>query len=519
MIIESDPPLSRYSINEIQFQMLSSCAIPGLLPIEMADLNGCISLRYRLSGTRMLTECMRTANWSMADMMKAVCRVAEVLEECRLYLLDSCRIKLEDEFIFAGSDWQDLHFTYIPLCNPVLDKQDDLERLVIRWMMRVTDPDGGVMQNVYRLVTSKDFVPSSLRTFARQYLANVIAASDSPLYGSDGNRKRPGSQPAAGSVNLIYDRDESSGELPAKKGNSWGLFQPSPGDLHSVSQMLGDDSAPWLNVGGNSPKPEDDAEIAAPKMEIGRWRTIIVCTSLLVSAAAWRYFYFNEPGQQRLLFCMFIMLTAGAGLIYLWIGLPLWGNRNHAAGQRKLADVSGSWEDLSAEQEAERNGMPRFPVQSSPYMEPGTVIPSPEPAMTARNNSYASDTTWLSEPEDRTGLLTANDSMRPTDCYLVCENGDDGKRIALVGQSMVIGRSDEAAQHVDTASGISRAHLEILNISNRWKVKDLGSRNGSSLNDQPMAPYELYPLQPGDRLVLANSRYRFEQSSTSRITS
>lgn len=76
----------------------------------------------------------------------------------------------------------------------------------------------------------------------------------------------------------------------------------------------------------------------------------------------------------------------------------------------------------------------------------------------------------------------------------------------------MIGRSAEAAQHIDETMGISRAHVELVKVSEQWKVKDLGSRNGSRLNDKPMAPYELYSLQIGDCLTLANSQYRFQQA-------
>jgi pSer/pThr/pTyr-binding forkhead associated (FHA) protein len=496
MIIQSEPPLSRESINDIQLQMLRSCEIPGFLPLETEELNGVVSLRYGLSGFRMLSESMRTSKWSMADMMAALCRVAEVLEECRLYLLDSERIKLEDEFIFIGSDCQDLRFAYIPLSRPVLDKKDDLERLVIRWMMKVTDPAGEVMQNVFRLVTSKDFVPASLRTYTRQYLAaspNVKPSmtSVSPQYDNAGYLKRP-IHSTAGAINTEYgEQSQSSGGLSAK-ANSWGIFQSSSADLQSASQLLGDDSEPWLKGGGS--ESEDDAEPAESRMEIGRWRTVAGCTAMLLIALVWRYFYASQPGQQRLLFCMFITLAAGAGFIYLWNGLPLREKKRRIIGniQGNLPNRSESRRESSADYDDERKGIPRFAVNVSPY---------------------PSQTTWLQQPEELTGLLNADDTRNAAVYYLVCENGGNGSRIDLGGDSLVIGRSTEAAQHVDTASGISRAHLEILKISDHWKVKDLGSRNGSSLNGEPMAPYELYPLQPGDFIVLANSKYRFVQDA------
>lgn len=80
MIVERDPPLTREDLNDTQIHMLKQCDIPGLLTLETEECDGFVSLRYCFSGTRMLTETMRTSTWSMTDMMGALCRLAEVLE-------------------------------------------------------------------------------------------------------------------------------------------------------------------------------------------------------------------------------------------------------------------------------------------------------------------------------------------------------------------------------------------------------------------------------------------------------
>lgn len=502
MILERDPPLTRETINDTQLRMLKSCEIPGLLPVETEDLNGCVSLRYCLSGTRMLSESMRTSRWSMAEMMGSLCRVAEILEECRLYMLDADRMKLDDEFIFVGSDWQDLRFTYIPLDMPGLNQHDELERLIIRWIMKVADLDGTVMQNLLRLVTSKDFLPAMLRTYTRQYLAGTVKVDVPYMSSASGGEKQ-----------LEKPQPPAQSELSEKKAHNWGIFKPPSGDLQSVSELLGDDYAPWSHSDDFLGERQDTAERDTYPMEKGRWRTLISCTAVFLAALVWRYIYFSHPGQQRLLFCLFGTLAAGAGIVYFWNGLPL------RLQKRPVSSVPNNepnkpehmnWHRHSADLDEDRNVIPLFAIDVSPHMKLESGTPH-DLSATNKDNRYPLETTWLPVQEDRTGLLKKENNLVTTACYLVYESDGTGNRIALQGKSFVIGRSSEAAQHVDVSDGISRAHVELLRVSDQWKVKDLGSRNGSRLNDQPMAPYQLYSLQHDDRLVLANSRYRFVQ--------
>lgn len=118
-------------------------------------------------------------------------------------------------------------------------------------------------------------------------------------------------------------------------------------------------------------------------------------------------------------------------------------------------------------------------------------------------------TEWLPAKRDATELLSPSKTDAATPCYLDWESAERPCRISLKSGSLVIGRSREAAQHVDETGGVSRAHLEMMLQQGRWTAKDLGSRNGSWLNGNPMAPYEAYPLDSGDCLQVAGSIYRF----------
>jgi hypothetical protein len=50
--------------------------------------------------------------------------------------------------------------------------------------------------------------------------------------------------------------------------------------------------------------------------------------------------------------------------------------------------------------------------------------------------------------------------------------------------------------------GVSRQHAKILQLGNRLLVEDVGSANGTFLDDECIKPYLLYPLRGGTTLQL-----------------
>jgi hypothetical protein len=507
MIVERHPPISHDELNETQLQMLKTCDIPGLLPLETEECDGQLSLRYSLTGTRMLTEAMRTAYWSMTEMMGALCRLAEVLEECRLYLLDAYRIRLHDEFIFVGNEWNDLKFTYLPIDMPTLHRADDLERLIIRWILKVKEPDGKAMQAILRLVATEGFIPITLIRYARQYLA--------------GSFNEKSLMPLRPPVPALSAMPTESSPVSAKPSRAWDIFAPPSGDPHSFSGMLGDDSAPLQNNRIQARASNQELNDSNPRgipipMDIGRVRIIVACTGLSLLAVGWRFIYLDHPNHQKLLFCLCLTFVIGAGALLIWNGMPKWANRRfrsqvHANGQRNERPINLGIEDEGTDSGG-WGGSPRFPIALSP-MNSSPLSRSDAFSEEEDRSSLLPETSWIPfHKPDQTAFLDPKQISHAETYCLVWETKGARSRIPLQGKSLVIGRSAEAAQHVDETIGMSRAHAELIRISEQWKVKDLGSRNGSRLNDKPMAPYEWYTLQTGDCLTLANSLYRFEQS-------
>ncbi|WP_022881876.1 FhaA domain-containing protein [Gryllotalpicola ginsengisoli] len=82
----------------------------------------------------------------------------------------------------------------------------------------------------------------------------------------------------------------------------------------------------------------------------------------------------------------------------------------------------------------------------------------------------------------------------------------NGKRHPLTHARTVIGRGSEADITVDD-TGISRRHVEIAWDGNRAQARDLGSTNGSKLNDRPLSTAV---LSPGDVITAGRTRIVFD---------
>jgi pSer/pThr/pTyr-binding forkhead associated (FHA) protein len=70
-------------------------------------------------------------------------------------------------------------------------------------------------------------------------------------------------------------------------------------------------------------------------------------------------------------------------------------------------------------------------------------------------------------------------------------------RTVRLSASMTIGRGPECELRVDDAYA-SQQHARLFAKNNSWFVEDLGSTNGTFVNDQKLAAPAM--LQPGDKV-------------------
>jgi pSer/pThr/pTyr-binding forkhead associated (FHA) protein len=88
---------------------------------------------------------------------------------------------------------------------------------------------------------------------------------------------------------------------------------------------------------------------------------------------------------------------------------------------------------------------------------------------------------------------------------IVLAGAKQGLEIPLKKDKFLIGRSTECALRAGSEA-ISRRHCAIVRAGGKWTVRDLGSRNGTYVNDQRIT--EQVPLAVGDELRVGPLHFR-----------
>lgn len=94
---------------------------------------------------------------------------------------------------------------------------------------------------------------------------------------------------------------------------------------------------------------------------------------------------------------------------------------------------------------------------------------------------------------------------------LVVRAANTPEEVFPLAQPVVrIGRSPRPQNDlVLSDSAVSRAHCRIYCDREPFRIQDVGSSNGTALNDQPLAPNELHPLSDGDVIAIGPFRLTY----------
>lgn len=108
-------------------------------------------------------------------------------------------------------------------------------------------------------------------------------------------------------------------------------------------------------------------------------------------------------------------------------------------------------------------------------------------------------------------ITTMGGSRRDKPSCLVQYSGDQvGKRFSMECNVNIAGRSPQAAIFIDEPS-VSRKHAKIFAHNDKVTIEDLGSSNGTFVNDEPVK--EKITIQSGDMIRLGTVMLKYFSSS------
>ena len=90
-------------------------------------------------------------------------------------------------------------------------------------------------------------------------------------------------------------------------------------------------------------------------------------------------------------------------------------------------------------------------------------------------------------------------------CLVVIYGLELGKKFNLNRPQIIIGRSSKADIQIDQEA-VSRNHCKIINTGNAIMLRDMGSTNGTYVNDEPV---DEYVLRDGDLIKIGRTIFKF----------
>ncbi len=82
-------------------------------------------------------------------------------------------------------------------------------------------------------------------------------------------------------------------------------------------------------------------------------------------------------------------------------------------------------------------------------------------------------------------------------------------RVALDGDRLTIGRDQSNDIVLAGDLAVSRRHAMLERLAAGWSVSDLGSTNGTFVNDEPLS--QPRPLYSGDEIAVGETRLVYRQ--------
>ena len=97
----------------------------------------------------------------------------------------------------------------------------------------------------------------------------------------------------------------------------------------------------------------------------------------------------------------------------------------------------------------------------------------------------------------------------------VLQGSEPGRMFQLDGERSVVGRSPECDVVLDVAA-VSRRHVIVMQEDGQYFVQDLGSRNGTYVNQQRVV--DRAPLRDGDQMLICDVLFQFEEAQPKPVT-
>jgi hypothetical protein len=497
LVLSRTDTLRYEQFERIELRMMEANEIPGLLPFEVEEIDLNVKLRYEITGKRMLSQWMKTGRFTLEAYYRFLLKCAGTIDDSKTYMLREDGYWLHEHFMFIDGDSPDEPMlVYVPI--RIADAKPPVREQFKELALRLSACIGQIEGSGYSALLSALHRDTYEFHEIRKLLGTLLSSETANEYRSDHNENLGKEVPAAWQAAAEAEPDTRM------QAPSW---------IHAVSDHGDRMQAPGL-ASAEAIDSIDPGQHAAPNEReplTGRQR-------LLGGAAA---------GAGLLLLWSFYPPAADEGLLSIWTGLTIlmldmlfvWALlRPNWLGKGKLHALAQTY---SAMEEREMTGLTSYlpaPIKNEQKAVSRVAVGSAE-GVYERSAGLGAEAATPPRRQDATVLLRpeafaateqpAEEKAADRLPELEAHKGGAVERIRLTRDRFVIGRERGVVDYTEDTAGVSKLHVEIVREDTEYFAKDLGSKNGTLWNHEPMVPYKWYPLKDGASLQVVNTRFVF----------
>lgn len=518
----SDKQLAEENIVPLHIKMMESNQIPHLLPLSIEEMDFYVHLYYNTTSKRTLKSFLENKHLSSHDFYQMFIQVVSTLEQSKLYMLNEHQYVLHEDFVYLGKEVRDLYLTYVPLHSVEKEKDtmDELKDLVLKVAKKTESLQGSEMKNITNYISNPSFSLSGLKELlielqrlrpapGMQYSTDPYAQPNQPMTDQGMQQQHP--YPTQNQANGQAQSQPSSGsqgekkEKKQKKSATGGILRKVPPltQRHKVYVFAGGGLALALMWKLFEMVPTSGILI-----------TSSIFTFIIAAGIVYFTFFHSKLLEKDTQASSEVAVTKESRQAQP----QSHGNAVYRPSPQvhqvsaEPAQHNHQAQKLPTFQEEATPSEPVVPTQSGPPLEELQSKPVFQEAEPKPEPDYMLDTSLLSENDDTVFLGEEEEEQQEEEKpnpYLEVDRNGEIETIEIHSSHFSIGRNPSAVDYLEDSVGVSRIHIEFVKIEDQYGVKDLGSKNGTKINDATLVPYKIYSLDANDILTVGKIEYRF----------
>ena len=511
----------------LQLKMMQSNQIPNLLPLSVEEVDFNVRLYFDVTAKQPLSEYLEQKSLTSHEFYHLFLSIINTLEQSKLYMLNEHQYVLQEDYIYIGKNLQHLYVTYLPVQE--LEKEhtatEELKSLLLRVGKKVNGLQGTEFNHLASYTEDVSFSFAGLKELLlRQQQLRPQAGF------AQGYTQQQGQHSGQPSIQQEQQQQSYSPSYSQQSGTT---------QYANSQQKSSDQSAEPKSKKPKKEKAKKPASTGKKEQVLtGKSKLYTAVFGLLGIVIVWQLLGFNYGGVAFLSSIALTVVIIAAVIFLCFFYKKATGAKDEqpkkevAAGRdlNQQQSVNGGYTSYNQSSSYNQGtyqtpstptpvmnqpvSMPEpqaSPVAATPVTQTATAVaPEPAPSVPAEP-SYGVDTSLLS---DDTVLLEEEEEpvveevMTWPTLHIERENGPE--ELTISESNFVIGRNSDSSQYVEQSTGVSRMHIEFVRIENSYSVKDLGSKNGTKVNDQVLVPYKLHSLEVGDKIQIGKATYEFK---------